>query len=212
MNHYYIVQVGCSRSQQEMTSLLAMLVVGLLVIGIIQTTDACGYQVSKLWMWPRTQTADSAVGYPAGKKECIHTSCDDFKPRNWKQCVNDMCLVHRLPKRLFYSELQKGKRSQGGQKKRFKHNMKISVKAFAINPTPWNTLLRTVLSGAPPCTKDLAKWRSPLYKGPCCVALLPVQRAVLSGAPPVQRTVLCGAPPCTNDRAEWRSSLYKGPC
>ena len=30
--------------------------------------------------------------------------------------------VCRLPKRLFYGELQEGKRSQGGQKKRFKDN------------------------------------------------------------------------------------------
>ena len=35
--------------------------------------------------------------------------------------------------------------------------------------------------------------------GPCWVALLPLERTVLSGDPP-----------CIKDRAEWRSSLYKG--
>ena len=43
-------------------------------------------------------------------------------------------LDHRLPKRLFYGELQQGKRSHGGQKKRFKDTLKTSLKAFAITP------------------------------------------------------------------------------
>ena len=44
---------------------------------------------------------------------------------------------HRLPKRLFYGELQQGKRSHGGQKKRFKDTLKTSLKAFAITPDSW---------------------------------------------------------------------------
>jgi hypothetical protein len=39
---------------------------------------------------------------------------------------------HRLPKLLFYCELQKGKRLQGGQKKRFKDTLKTSLTAFGI--------------------------------------------------------------------------------
>ena len=42
---------------------------------------------------------------------------------------------HLLPKRLFYSELQQGKRSHGGQKKRFKDTLKTSLKAFTITPS-----------------------------------------------------------------------------
>ena len=62
----------------------------------------------------------------------------------------------RLPKRLSYGELQEGKRSRGGggQKKRFKDNLNISVKAFAINPITWEHT-----------AKDCAEWRPSLYKG-----------------------------------------------
>ena len=35
----------------------------------------------------------------------------------------------RLPKKVFYGELQEGKRSQGGQKKRYKDTLKASLKA-----------------------------------------------------------------------------------
>ena len=40
---------------------------------------------------------------------------------------------HRLPKKLLLDELQHGKRSLGGQKKRFKDTLKMSLKAFAIS-------------------------------------------------------------------------------
>ena len=61
---------------------------------------------------------------------------------------------HQLPKRLFYGELQDGKRSQGGQKKCFKDNLKISVKAFTINPNTWKHT-----------AQDRAEWHSSLCKG-----------------------------------------------
>ena len=38
----------------------------------------------------------------------------------------------RLPKKVFYGELQEGKRSQGGQKKRYKDTFKASLKDFDI--------------------------------------------------------------------------------
>lgn len=44
---------------------------------------------------------------------------------------------HRLPKGLFYGELQQGKRSQGGQKKCFKDTLKASLRAFDINLDSW---------------------------------------------------------------------------
>ena len=34
----------------------------------------------------------------------------------------------RFPKKVFYGELQEGKRSQGGQKKRYKDTLKASLK------------------------------------------------------------------------------------
>ena len=38
----------------------------------------------------------------------------------------------RLPKKVLYGELQEGKRSQGGQKKRYKDTLKASLKDFTI--------------------------------------------------------------------------------
>ena len=46
----------------------------------------------------------------------------------------------RLPKRVFlvtYGELQEGKRSQGGQKKRYKDTLKASLKDFDIPMGSW---------------------------------------------------------------------------
>ena len=61
---------------------------------------------------------------------------------------------HGLPKIFFYGELHEGKRSQGGQHKRFKDNLKISVKAFAINPNTWEH-----------AAQDRVEWFSTRYKG-----------------------------------------------
>ena len=43
----------------------------------------------------------------------------------------------RLPKKVFYGELQEGKRSQGGQKKRYKDTLKASLKDFEIPMGSW---------------------------------------------------------------------------
>ena len=44
---------------------------------------------------------------------------------------------HRLPKKLLFGELVHGKRSRGGQKKRFKDTLKISLKDFNIDHSSW---------------------------------------------------------------------------
>ncbi len=61
---------------------------------------------------------------------------------------------HRLPKKLFYGELQQGQRSHGGQKKRFKDNLKAALKAFSIDPDSWEQT-----------ASDRATWRSYLHNG-----------------------------------------------
>ena len=43
----------------------------------------------------------------------------------------------RLPKKVFYGELQEGKRSQGGQRKRYKDTLKASLKDFEIPMGSW---------------------------------------------------------------------------
>ena len=46
-------------------------------------------------------------------------------------------LDHRLPKKLLFGELQHGKRSPGGQKKRIKDTLKMSLTAFGISRNSW---------------------------------------------------------------------------
>ena len=55
----------------------------------------------------------------------------------------------RLPKKVLYGELQEGKRSQGGQKKRYKD----TLKALLFQLSPWNRLLRIEQSGVASSTK-----------------------------------------------------------
>ena len=82
----------------------------------------------------------------------IHTILMQTQLR-WASHVNRM-EDHRLPKILFYGELQNGKRSQGGQKKRFKDTLKQSLKAFDIPPDTWELI-----------AKDRVKWRSSVHQG-----------------------------------------------
>ena len=60
----------------------------------------------------------------------------------------------RLPKKVLYGELQEGKRSQGGQKKRYKDNLKASLKDFNIPTESWEQ-----------AAQDLTKWRCLINKG-----------------------------------------------
>ena len=60
----------------------------------------------------------------------------------------------RIPKRLLYSELEQGKRSHGGQKKRFKDTLKASLKAFSIAPDNWEE-----------AAQDRTYWRYSVHKG-----------------------------------------------
>ena len=59
----------------------------------------------------------------------------------------------RLPKKVFYGELQEGKRSQGGQKKRYKDTLKASLKDFEI-PMGSCRLHRSDQSGEVSSTKE----------------------------------------------------------
>ena len=43
----------------------------------------------------------------------------------------------RLPKRLLYGELRHGRRSRGGQRKRYKDTLKASLKSCGLDPETW---------------------------------------------------------------------------
>ena len=61
----------------------------------------------------------------------------------------DLCLL--VP---FYGELQEGKRSQGGQKKRYKDTLKASLKDFEIPMGSWEQT-----------AQERSKWRGLINKG-----------------------------------------------
>ena len=60
----------------------------------------------------------------------------------------------RLPKKILYGELQVGKRSHGGQKKRYKDTLKASLKDFNIPTESWEQI-----------AQDRTKWRGLIKKG-----------------------------------------------
>ncbi|XP_046846768.1 uncharacterized protein LOC124440414 [Xenia sp. Carnegie-2017] len=60
----------------------------------------------------------------------------------------------RIPKQLLYGELSNGKRSVGGQKKRFKDTLKTSLKSFNINTATWDKL-----------AGNRSTWRDLIFKG-----------------------------------------------
>ena len=60
----------------------------------------------------------------------------------------------RLPKKVFRGELKEGKRSQGGQKKRYKDTLKASLKDFDIPMEPWEAT-----------AQQRSKWQGLINKG-----------------------------------------------
>ena len=60
----------------------------------------------------------------------------------------------RLPKKILYGELQVGKRSHDGQKKRYKDTLKASLKDFNIPTESWEQI-----------AQDRTKWRGLIKKG-----------------------------------------------
>ena len=59
----------------------------------------------------------------------------------------------QLPKKVFHGELKEGKRSQGGQKKRYKDTLKDTLKDFDIPMGPWEST-----------AQERSKWRGLINK------------------------------------------------
>ena len=61
---------------------------------------------------------------------------------------------YRLPKQVLFSQLKEGTRTKGGQKKRFKDNLKANLKKCNINDNNWEIL-----------TQDRDSWKRILHEG-----------------------------------------------
>ena len=86
------------------------------------------------------------------KMQSIHTLLKLAQLR-WTGHVTRMP-DERLPKKFLYGELQEGKRSQGGQKKRYKDTLKASFKDFNIPTESWEQ-----------AAQDRTKWHCLINKG-----------------------------------------------
>ena len=69
----------------------------------------------------------------------------------------------RLPKKVFYGELQEGKRSRGGQKKRYKDTLKASLKDNDIPIGSWR-LHRSDQSGEVSSTKEQLSMKKGIFE------------------------------------------------
>ena len=82
----------------------------------------------------------------------IHTLLQKAQVR-WAGHVTPMP-DDRLPKQFLYGEICYGKRSVGGQKKRFKDTLKKTLISFNIDVTNWEV-----------CAQDRPLWRSMIHTG-----------------------------------------------
>ena len=97
-------------------------------------------------MFPDTEVLKKA------KMQSVHTLLK-LAQLGWTDHVTRMP-DERLPKKVLYGELQEGKRSQGGQKKRYKDTLKASLKDFNIPTEFWEQ-----------AAQDRTKWRCLINKG-----------------------------------------------
>ena len=71
------------------------------------------------------------------KSESIHATLK----RSQLRWAGHVCRMpdERLPKKLFFGELCQGKRSRGGQRKRYKDMLKATLKGCRLNPNTWES-------------------------------------------------------------------------
>ena len=84
--------------------------------------------------------------------QSVHTLLK-LEQLRWTDHVTRMS-EERLPKKILSGELEMGKRSHGGQKKRYKDTLKASLKDFNIPTGSWEQI-----------AQDRAKWRSLIRRG-----------------------------------------------
>ena len=104
-----------------------------------------------LKMWWQDKIPDTVVPKKANIQS-VHTLLKLSQLR-WTSLVTRMP-DERLPKKVFYGELQEGKRSQGGQKKRCKDTLKAPLRVSIFQLNPGNRRHRIEQSGIASSTKE----------------------------------------------------------
>ena len=96
---------------------------------------------------------DSRHRSPEKGKDAECTYSSETAQLRWTGHVTRMH-EEQLPKKILYGELEMGKRSHGGQKKRYKDTHKASLKDFNIPTESWEQI-----------AQDRAKWQGLIRRG-----------------------------------------------
>ncbi|KAK4291161.1 hypothetical protein Pmani_035991 [Petrolisthes manimaculis] len=105
---------------------------------------------TKLKVYRAAQMPPKSSQHPLARQNSRHRSLEarggskpsHHNPQNpapGGQAMSSRMPDGRIPKQLFYGELSQGKRTAGGQKKRYKDCLKTSLKDFDINPQSWES-------------------------------------------------------------------------
>ena len=71
----------------------------------------------------------------------------------------------RLPKKILYGELEMGKRSHGGQKKRYKDTLKASLKDFNIPTESWEQIVQIRAKWQGLIRRDASEYEAKIISG-----------------------------------------------
>ena len=99
-------------------------------------TDSTSIACAHCFVSPARHGPDTEV-LKRARLQSIHTLLKRAQLRRIDHVVR--MSDERPPERLLYGELSEGRRSTGGQRKRYKDSFKSSLKAFEINNEFWGT-------------------------------------------------------------------------
>ena len=118
-----------------------------------QKTEPLPYKLSKKTSKDQVARQDSRHRSPEKGRDAENTYSSEMAQLRWTCHVTRMP-DERLPKKILYGELQVGKRSHDGQKKRYKDTLKASLKDFNIPTESWEQI-----------AQDRTKWRGLIKRG-----------------------------------------------
>nr|VZI38073.1 unnamed protein product [Spirometra erinaceieuropaei] len=108
----------------------------------------------------------------------------------------------RLPKRLFYGDVAKGSRRQGGQIRRYKDTLKSSLKRLQINPTNWEEI-----ANDRPTWRWAVKIGAAIYEANRIAAAKVKREARKSQVRPVRNAAAQPVPTCPRCQRTFRARI-----